>query len=161
VGTRAPGEEGILRRGVSPLGMPQQETGLTLDQRLRHGMRTYRAWISITVLAIGFLLTILALGAFTPLANSPPFNTIDSATNTPSANYNLVFVIVGPILVIIGGYLVGTYFYARGRFDHLMLTKSKAEFLRNIPELEELLWDLTPKDQTRYEQRLAELRLRR
>jgi len=42
-----------------------------------------------------------------------------------------------------------------------MLTKSKAEFLRNIPELEELLWDLTPKDQTRYDQRLAELRLRR
>jgi len=141
--------------------MPDEATALPFDRRFRHAMRTYRAAISITVLAIGFLLTILALGAFTPLANSSPFTTINSSTDTPSANYDLVFVILGPILIIIGGYLVGAYFAARRRFEHLMLTKSKAEFLRNIPELEELLWDLTPGDQNRYEQRLAELRLRR
>ncbi len=137
------------------------EPALPWDRRFRRGLRTYRAAISIFVLAVGFLLTILALGAFTPLSLSPPFNTIDTATDTPTANYNLVFVIVGPILVIVGGYLVGSYFTARRRFDHLMLTKSKAEFLRNIPEVEELLWDLTPGDQLRYEQKLAELRLRR
>ena len=141
--------------------MPEEAEKLPFDRRFRHGLRTYRAWISITVLAIGFLLTILALGAFTPLSTSPPFPTINSATDTPSANYNLIFVILGPILIIVGGYLVGAYFAARQKFEHLMLTKSKAEFLRNIPELEELLWDLTPRDQVRYEQRLAELRLRR
>ncbi len=134
---------------------------LPWDRRFRRGLRTYRAAISIFVLAVGFLLTILALGAFTPLSMSPPFNSIDSSTDTPAANYNLVFVIVGPILIILGGYLVGAYFTARRRFDHLMLTKSKAEFLRNIPEVEELLWDLTPADQLRYEQKLADLRLRR
>jgi hypothetical protein len=141
--------------------MADAAEAVPFDRRFRTWLRTERAAISIAVLAIGFGLTILALGAFTPLMNSPPFTTINGATDTSSANYNLVFVILGPILIIIGGYLVGAYFSARRQFEHLMLTKSKAEFLRNIPELEELLWDLTPRDQVRYEQKLAELRLRR
>ena len=86
---------------------------------------------------------------------------MNSATNTSSANYNLVFVIVGPIVVVVGIYMVGVYSIARRKFEHLMLTKSKAEFLRNIPELEDLLWDLTPRDEDRYEAKRAELKVRR
>jgi hypothetical protein len=134
---------------------------LPLGRRIRHGMKAYRAWISIFVLLVGALLTILAVGFFTPLSSYAPFPAINSATNTPNANYNLVFVIVGPIIVVIGMYMVGAYFVARRQFEHLMLTKSKAEFLRNIPEIEDLLWDLTPNDETRYEAKRAELRVRR
>jgi hypothetical protein len=141
--------------------MSTEESELPFSSRLKDWVRTQRAAISIAVLAIGFALTILALGWFTPLSTAQPFTTINQATNTPSANYNLVFVILGPILIIVGGYLVAAYFHARRQFEHLMMTKSKAEFLRNIPELEELLWDLTPADQVRYEQKLGELRLRR
>jgi hypothetical protein len=107
------------------------------------------------------LLTALALGFFTPLANSWPFPVLNSATNTPAANYNLLFVIVGPIVIIAGAYLAGSYYVARRKFEHLMVTKSKAEFLRNIPELEDLLWELTPADEVRYEQKKSELRVRR
>jgi len=141
--------------------MPTGASELPFDRRVRTWFRTNRAAVALIVLATGFGLTILALGYFTPLSTSAPFSTINSSTDTPAANYNLVFVILGPLLIIIGGYLVGAYFYARRQFEHLMLTKSKAEFLRNIPELEELLWDLTPRDQVRYEEKLAELRLRR
>ena len=132
-----------------------------LGQRMRHGMKTYRAEISIFILAVGALLTVLAAGFFTPLSTVGPFPSINSATNTPSWNYNLLFLIVGPIVVIVGTYMVGSYFNARHKFEHLMLTKSKAEFLRNIPELEDLLWDLTPRDEERYEAKRAELRVRR
>jgi len=113
------------------------------------------------VLAVGALLTVLAAGFFTPLSNFAFFQAINSVTNTPAANYNLLFVIVGPIIAIVGGYMVGAYSVARHRFEHLMLTKSKAEFLRNIPELEDLLWDLTPRDEVRYETKRLELRVRR
>ena len=125
-------------------------------------MRTYRAWISIFILAVGALLTILAAGAYTPLQSVAPFPAINSVTNPPNGpDYDLLFVVVGPIVVIVGMYMVGAYFVARRRFEHLMLTKSKAEFLRNIPELEDLLWDLTPNDERRYETKRAELRVRR
>ncbi len=142
--------------------MPTPEEPVPFGRRFRHGMRTYRAAISIFVLAAGALLTLLAVGYFTPLSASYPFSAINGATNPPSGpNYNLVFIIAGPIVIIVGAYLVGAYFTARRRFEHLMLTKSKAEFLRNIPELEKLLWDLTPADELRYDQKLSELRLRR
>jgi hypothetical protein len=131
------------------------------DRRFRHGLRTYRAWISDFILAVGIFLTVLALGFFTPLANSWPFTAINSATNTPSANYNLLFIIIGPIIIIAGAYLVGSYYVARTKFEHLMVTKSKAEFLRNIPELEDILWELTPADEIRYERKKVELRVRR
>ncbi|MGP8076885.1 MAG: DUF3198 domain-containing protein [Thermoplasmata archaeon] len=130
-------------------------------RRLRHGLRTYRAEIAIFVLVVGGLLTVLAAGFFTPLSSEGPFPTINSATNTPNANYNLLFAIVGPIVVIVGAYMVGAYFNARRKFEHLMLTKSKAEFLRNIPELEDLLWELTPHDEKRYEAKRGELKVRR
>ncbi|MGA8710220.1 MAG: DUF3198 domain-containing protein [Thermoplasmata archaeon] len=130
-------------------------------RRLRHGLRTYRAEIAIFVLVVGGLLTVLAAGFFTPLSSEGPFPTINSATNTPNANYNLLFAIVGPIVVIVGAYMVGAYFNARRKFEHLMLTKSKAEFLRNIPELEDLLWELTPNDEKRYEAKRGELKVRR
>ncbi len=141
--------------------MPAEEGEPTLGRRLRVGLRVHRAVISIAVLAIGFFLSILALGYFTPLNSASPFSQINQATDHNGVNYNLLFVFVGPILIIIGGYLVGAYFWARQRFEHLMLTKSKAEFLRNLPEVEELLWDLTPADELRYDAKLAELRLRR
>jgi hypothetical protein len=131
------------------------------SRRFRHGLRVYRAWISDFVLAVGVLLTALALGFFTPLASSWPFTVINTATSTPAANYNLIFVIVGPIVIIAGMYLAGSYYVARRKFEHLMVTKSKAEFLRNIPDLEGLLWELTPADELRYEQKKAELRVRR
>jgi hypothetical protein len=131
-----------------------------LGRRLRHGMRTYRAGISIFILAVGVLLTVLAFGAFTPLQYVGPFPAINAATQA-GWNYDLLFVVIGPIIVIVGAYMVGAYFNARHKFEHLMLTKSKAEFLRNITELEDLLWDLTPRDEQRYEAKRAELRVRR
>ncbi len=142
--------------------MASEEPAEPFDRRLRHGFRAQRALVSEIVLAVGFLLTVLALGDFTPLRDSALFAQINAVTDQPNGvNYNLLFIIVGPIIIIVGGYLVGAYFNARRRFEHLMLTKSKAEFLRNIPELEDLLWDLTPRDELRYQDRLAELRLKR
>jgi cytochrome bd-type quinol oxidase subunit 2 len=136
----------------------------TWEYRFRHGLRTHRAIISIIIFAAGLVITTLAIAAFTPLSNSWPFQQITAATDGSSNggwNWNLVFAIVGPIVVIIGAYLVGAYYNARRKFEHLMRTKSKAEFLRNIPLLEELLWDLTPNDEVRYLKKREELRLPR
>jgi Protein of unknown function (DUF3198) len=141
--------------------MAPEAAPVPFDRRLRYGLRKHRSIISDFVLAVGILLTALALGFFTPLSNSWPFTAINMATNTPSANYNLLFVIIGPIVIIAGAYLVGSYTVARRKFEHLMVTKSKAEFLRNIPDLEDLLWELTPADEVRYEQKKVELRVRR
>jgi hypothetical protein len=129
-------------------------------------LRTHRYILSIAVFAGGIVLSTLAFGDFTPASGVWPFSTINTYTDGTlnggsGVNYNLGFVILGPIIALIGAYLVGAYILARRKFEHLMITKSKAEFLRNIPELEQLLWDLTPADETRYLQKLGDLRIRR
>ena len=144
--------------------MAEEEEKAPFSRRFRHFLRAQRFALSIVVLALGILMSALALGAFTPLHTSPPFNSINTVTDQSGSggpNYNLVFVIAGPIVSIIGAYLVGAYYLARRKFEHLMETKSKAEFLRNIPELEDILWDLTPNDEVRYSQKRADLRVRR
>lgn len=152
-------------KGVLPAGpMGSEVASAPFSRRLRHFARVQRFLLSAIVLGAGILLTVLAVGEFTPLSGSDPFHTIDLSTDqspTGGPNWNLVFVIAGPIIVIIGGYLVGAYYVARHRFEHLMLSRSKAEFLRNLPEVEDLLWELTPADELRYEDKKADLRIRR
>jgi len=143
-----------------------EEERPTLGHRLRFFLRAQRFALSIVVLAIGILLTVLAAGDLTPLSHGPVFPSINQYTDqslstSGGTNYNLAFAIAGPIVAVIGAYLVGAYYLARRRFEHLMVTKSKAEFLRNIPDLEDLLWELTPADEARYEEKKSELRIRR
>jgi hypothetical protein len=142
--------------------MTDEPPAVPFERRFRHGLRQHRAVVSILVFALGVLLSVLALGDFTPLRTVAPFASINTVTNPAGgSNYNLLFIVFGPIIALVGAYLVGAYFVARRKFEHLMVTKSKAEFLRNIPELEDLLWDLTPVDEDRYEEKRAEFRMRR
>lgn len=141
--------------------MAEESPREPVGRRLRTFLRAHRFLFSLLILAVGVFLTLLAVGFYTPLSSTAPFPAINSATNTPTANYNLVFVLAGPIVSIIGAYFVGAYYLARHRFEHLMKTRSKAEFLRNLPEVEDLLWDLTPIDERRYAEKKAELRIRR
>jgi len=139
----------------------EPEAAPPLGRRIRVFFRSQRIYISILVLAAGIAMTVLAIGYFTPVGSISAFAQINSVTNTGVGNLNLVFVVAGPIVLIIGAYLVGAYYLARRRFEHLMDTKSKAEFLRNLPEVEDLLWDLTPRDESRYAQKKSDLRIRR
>ncbi len=140
-----------------------------LRRRLRNGLRTYRYPISLVVLIVGLLLCFLAIGDFIPQLASTGLYTFLNKYTDPSQmgsianqpNYDLAFVIIGPIISIVGAYLVGSYVIARRKFEHLMESRSKAEFLRNIPELEDILWDLTPADEQRYLLKRAELKIRR
>jgi hypothetical protein len=137
---------------------------IPFDRRLRVFVRAQRFFLSLVVLGIGILLTVLAVVDLTPLNQTSAFHGINGLTDQSGSggpNYDLAFVIMGPIIAIIGAYLVAAYYLSRRKFEHLMLSKSKAEFLRNLPDIEDLLWDLTPKDEVRYEQRKSELRIRR
>jgi hypothetical protein len=141
--------------------MPARTPKQPLDRRVKDWFRRNRFAVALTVFVVGIFLTVLAAGYFTPLSTVQPFIAINSATApTGGANYNLAFVVIGPIVTIVGSVMFGGYVLARRRFEHLMKTKSKAEFLRNLDKIEELLWDLTPADDERYLAKRAEFRLR-
>ncbi len=146
----------------------------SFNTRLRNLFRTYRLPMSAAVLAVGAFLSITAFAAYTPLLTDVPFSQYVPSLLGPDCpassnicpaspgpvDWVLAFVVVGALLDIIGLYLVVAYIVARRRFEHLMKTKSKAEFLRNITEVEDLLWDLTPEDEIRLVRKKQELRVR-
>jgi hypothetical protein len=143
---------------------PDEGGDLSFGRRLRDLFRVYRLFVSIFIFVLGILLMTLAVGYFAPapVSTSAPFVQINGVTGAANqTNYNLVFIIAGPIIFLVGAYFVGSYYLARRRFEHLMETKSKAEFLRNLPEVEDLLWDLTPRDELRYQEKKSDLRIRR
>ena len=74
-------------------------------------------FLSCLLFAIGVFLTTLAAGDLTPLSNYPPFSWINPYTATPTINYNLAFVVFGPIIVIVGLDFVAAYVLARRRFE--------------------------------------------
>ncbi len=151
------------------------EEDVSLVTRLRYYYRVIRFPLGIVVCILGAFLSISAFAAYSPLLYDQPFSSYVPSLLGPDcpanascpANYQsattdwiLLFVIAGIIIDIIGIYMVAVYLVARKRFEHLMKTKSKAEFVRNLPEVEDLLWDLTPKDEERLVVRKQELRIR-
>jgi hypothetical protein len=138
----------------------------TLYSRLRFFALTHRFVLSLIVLVVGLVLSIIALAAWTPLGNTAAFSGFVpnlKGTDGPTGSgpdWSLVMAVIGPIMTIIGGYLVGNYLIARQRFEHLMKTRSKAEFLRNVSEVEDLIWDLTPADHSRLIRKKQEFKIR-
>jgi hypothetical protein len=152
-----------------------QEEKQPLSYRARRFIRSIRFPISLVVLIVGAFLGITAFAAYSPLIVDQPFSSYVPqlmgadcpAAYTPpcpasptGTDWTLLFIVLGAILIIAGLYLTVSYVLARQRFEHLMKTKSKAEFVRNLPEAEDLLWDLLPKDEIRLAQKKQELRVR-
>jgi hypothetical protein len=150
-----------------------KEEKLPFGARARRFLRTIRFHIAVVVLVIGAFLCLTSFAAYTPLLTEPPFssyvptllgpdcsNTSVCPASPTGVDWVLLFIVLGAILVIAGLYLTISYVLARNRFEHLMKTKSKAEFVRNLPEAEDLLWDLNPKDEIRLAQKKQELRVR-
>ena len=154
--------------GNAPEPSPRTDTPpkLTFYSHLRYWSLTNRFVLSLVVLVAGGILSTIAIAAWTPLLSSPLFSGFVpglKGTDGPSGagpDWTLAMAIVGPILVIVGGYLATSYILARERFEHLMKTRSKAEFLRHVPEVEDLIWDLTPRDHERLIRKKQEFKIR-
>ncbi|MCL4325134.1 MAG: DUF3198 domain-containing protein, partial [Candidatus Thermoplasmatota archaeon] len=129
------------------------EQQLTITARLRILYRTIRFPLGVVILVLGAFLSISAFAAYSPLLYDQPFSSYvptllgpDCPANASCpANYQstttdwiLLFVVAGLIIDIVGIYMVAVYLVARKRFEHLIKTKSKAEFVRNLPEVEDL-----------------------
>lgn len=156
--------------GSSEKGAVEGEGTPPLDflTRLKRTLRGFRFPISVVVLVLGLVLFFIGLFAWTPLGSSngalsgleQPLLGTDSASGCCGPDWTLLMLPGGGLLAAIGGYLAGVYIIARRRFEHLMKTKSKAEFLRNVTEAEDLLWDLTPEDEIRLVRKKLELKIR-
>lgn len=71
-------------------------------------------------------------------------------------NYNLILFIVGPLLLIIGGFYFGEQIVLRRRFDRLLDTTKRSEFTSRRRDLEDLVKRLPDQYRTRLRDKESE-----
>lgn len=101
----------------------------------------YTLYLGFLLLLMGIILTILGiLGVFY-------IENLDGSLNNlmdQIGDYKYWCILIGPVLILAGGW----YFYdnlnKRREFAELMETTSKKMFIKNLDRLEFLAWKLTP-----------------
>ena len=95
--------------------------------------------IGAITLALGVILTVIS---FVYAFVDPPSRTwLDWYANVvqrPEGNYNLILFILGPILLLTGGFYLGEQIVLRRRFERLLDTPKRSEFSSRRRDLEDL-----------------------
>jgi len=118
--------------------------------------------IGAVVAGLGLVLTIIAF--VYEFADTTPawLSWYDSIVNRPSeGDYNLFVVILGPILLVMGGFYIGEQVMLRRRFDELLDTSKKSEFTARRRDLQDLARRLPDDFRGRIEAKENEFRAKR
>jgi hypothetical protein len=97
------------------------------------------------MLEIGGILTVVGLVAtlisftYNWVHPTPSFlNKYDALVNRQEGNYNLILLIAGPIVLIMGIFYFGEQLVLRRRFERLLDTPKRSEFSSRRRDLEDL-----------------------
>jgi hypothetical protein len=115
------------------------------------------------LLILGIILTILGIYGvfiFDENADPPPPS---SMVNLMDSIGNWIFwcVLVGPVVLIAGGWYFFDNRQKRKEFRELMETTSKAKFIRNLDRAEFLAWKLTLEHQKQLIEKKKELHIKK
>lgn len=113
--------------------------------------------IGAVVGVLGLILTIIS---FTySFADTTPgwLKGYDTLVNRAEGNYNLILFIAGPLMLIIGGFYFGEQLVLRRRFERMIDTPKKSEFVSRRRDLEDLSKRLPDQYGKRIRQKEGEL----
>jgi hypothetical protein len=110
-------------------------------------LRKFRLEISSLVLVLGIVPTVLVILNALP-RESLPSTVVDLLDAI--GNWFVWLLVVGPLLMVIGGYYFIDTFRKQREFERLIEVPSKAHFVRNRERLETLSWYLPSEYRQRY-----------
>lgn len=116
------------------------------NMSLKRIFTTYTLHFGLILLLLGIPLTIFGVfGVFLPPPDS--LNALKGIIDS-IGNWKYWCVLLGPVLIIAGGWYFFDNLTKRREFHELMENTSKAKFIRNLDRVEYLAWRLTPKHQS-------------
>src|SRR5581483_8596594 len=92
----------------------------------------------LVVGVIGLVLTVLAYLDIFVTPTPSALQRYDGLVHRSEGNYNTLLSIVGPIMLIIGGFYFGEQLVLRRRFEKLLDTPKRSEFSSRRKDLEDL-----------------------
>lgn len=118
--------------------------------------------IGAVVLALGVILTFISFAyAFLTADKRAWLDWYAGLVERPEGNYNLILFILGPILLITGGFYVGEQLVLRRRFERLLDTPKRSEFTSRRRDLEDLARRLPEGYMKRIDAKEAEFKTKR
>jgi len=121
-------------------------------------VRELRLEISAMVFFAGILLTIFAVDHY--LIRNPNLPAFLQDIDNRLGEWNVWLAVLGPLLLLGGGYYFIDTIRKRREFDRLIETDSKAKFVRSQDRIEFLAWTLGKQYHSRSEQKKAEFNLK-
>ena len=101
--------------------------------------RNHMLELGAVTLALGVILTFISFAyAFLSADKRPWLDWYANLVQRPEGNYNLILFILGPILLLTGGFYLGEQVVLRRRFERLLDTPKRSEFSSRRRDLEEL-----------------------
>lgn len=114
--------------------------------------KNYTMEIGLAVAILGFLITLVSwIAKFSDLP-LPLYRKLVEDTAATAGDWNLLLVIVGPLLLIGGAWYFFEQLFLRRRFEKLLSTSQKSAFTKNKRDLE----DIARRLPDRYYDRIAE-----
>ncbi|MFQ6059802.1 MAG: DUF3198 domain-containing protein [Thermoplasmata archaeon] len=120
-------------------------------------LREYSLELSSIVFMVGLIMTVFVVIKYFFSASAPYY-----ISNILQAigNWIVWLTVIGPLLLMGGGWYFFDGVKKRWEFAHLINTESKAVFLRNIDRLEELSYNLTERHRELFYEKKRELKIR-
>lgn len=124
---------------------------------LRRFFTTYTLHFGLILFILGIVLTIFGFFGVFYYDQTPEFlkGTIGSI-----GDWKYWCILLGPILIIAGGWYFFDNVSKRREFRELMETTSKAKFIRNLDRVEFLAWKLTSEHQNQLAQKKSKFNIK-
>lgn len=120
--------------------------------------RNYGHLFSALIIILSAIMTFFGISGFEQIKNVMP-EQIKSIENA-IGNFYLWFIILGPFLLLIFGWLLIDYYCKRKEFEKLIDTQSKAQFIKNLQRIEELAFSLPERYEKKIEKKKIELKVK-
>lgn len=112
-------------------------------------------------LVVGLILTIISFTYAYVTPHPAWLQSYATLVERPEGNYNLILFILGPILLLAGGFYAGEQIVLRRRFERLLDTPKKSDFASRRKDLEELARRLPDGYMKRIDAKEAEFKSKR
>ena len=112
--------------------------------------------ISVILLCVGTLVSLIGFAGL----YADEFPSVLTSMADTVGDWYLWFVLIGPILLMVGIYFIFDSHRKRKEFEELIATTSKAKFVKNMDRIEELAWHLTRKHQMQVAEKKAKFRIK-
>lgn len=124
---------------------------------IRRFFTTYTLQLGLVLFIVGIILTILSI--FGVFYGDSDINFLKRMTDA-IGDWIYWCILLGPVLLIAGGWYFFDNILKRKEFKELMETTSKAKFIRNQDRVEFLAWKLTSRHQEQLSEKKKEFHIK-